>query len=193
VLYWRRLKEVAETITDTEVRLNLPGQDTAKGRKFNIEGVVDIVREEGRTVMYDLKTHDPDYIKQNLAEYERQLNVYAHIWKNLRKQDLNETAVIATRLPDSLDAAWANQDRDPSLLEDELNRWDPSYRSRLTRNTSKTRSKRSGPRWTASKMGFTPHHCPVNWTRRKSETKPLPRGCVATAMHDSHAARLGNT
>jgi hypothetical protein len=125
VLYWRRLKEVAETITDTEVRLNLPGQATPKGRKFNIEGVVDIVREQGRTVMYDLKTHDPDYIRQNLTEYERQLNVYAHIWQNLRRQELNETAVIATRLPEPLDAAWVDRHRNPAAFEDALKEWNP--------------------------------------------------------------------
>jgi len=58
VLYWRRLREIAESITDTEVRLNLPCQKTPKGRVFSIEGVVDIVREADRTTMYDIKTHD---------------------------------------------------------------------------------------------------------------------------------------
>lgn len=125
VLYWRRLREIAESVTDTEVRLNLPGQRTLKGRKFNIEGVVDIVREHGHTVMYDLKTHDPEYIRQNLGEYERQLNVYAHIWRNLRKQELNETAVIATRLPESLDAAWINRERNPASFENEVAQWKP--------------------------------------------------------------------
>lgn len=125
VLYWRRLKEVAETVTDTEVRLNLPGQQTPKHRDFCIEGVVDIVREEGRTVMYDLKTHDPDYIQANLRDYEAQLNVYAHIWRNLRKQELDETAIIATRLPDPLEKAWANKKQDPDGFEKEFEQWNP--------------------------------------------------------------------
>lgn len=125
LLYWRKLKEVAETITDTEVRLNLAGQRTPKNRPFNIEGVVDIVRGEGRTVMYDLKTHDPEYIRKNELEYERQLNVYAYIWHKLRKRDLDETAVIATRLPDPLNAAWENKERSPEVLSDELQKWDP--------------------------------------------------------------------
>lgn len=125
VLYWRRLKEVAETITDTEVRLNLPGQQTPKNRSFCIEGVVDIVRDKGRTVMYDVKTHDPDYIRQNLSEYERQLNVYAHIWQNLRQQELNETAILATQFPDTLNTAWENRRRDPGAFERELGRWNP--------------------------------------------------------------------
>lgn len=125
LLYWRRLKEVAESITETEVRLNLPGEKTPSKRKFNIEGVVDIVSGGGRTVMYDLKTHDPEYVRQNKIEYEKQLNVYAHIWRNLRHKELNETAIIATQFPDSLDKAWKNRDRDPVTLEEELRKWDP--------------------------------------------------------------------
>ena len=109
LLYWRKLKAVATSVTETEVKLALPGQITPKRRPFVIEGVVDIVREGDEVRMYDLKTHDPEYIKQNLTEYERQLNVYAHIWRNLRRQELNETAVIATRLPEALDATWANR------------------------------------------------------------------------------------
>lgn len=125
LLYWRRLKDVAATITDTEVRLNLPGQETPKKRKFSIEGVVDIVREEGHTVMYDLKTHEPEYVMKNLAEYEGQLNVYAHIWQNLRRQELNETAVVATQYPDSLNTAWENRERNPAVFEKELQLWNP--------------------------------------------------------------------
>jgi len=125
LFYWLRLKAVAEAVTDTEVRLNLAGQVTPKKRKFNIEGVVDIVREKGRTVMYDLKTHDPEYIKKNASEYERQLNVYAHIWQKLRQQELDETAVIATRFPDSLNGAWDRQKEDPDRFEEELRNWNP--------------------------------------------------------------------
>jgi len=119
--YWRRLKEVAESITDTEVRLNLPNQRSPKGRKFNIEGVVDIVRGEGRTVMYDLKTHDPEEVRKSILEYERQLNVYAHIWKNLRQQELDETAIIATRFPEEFNAVWDN----PAALDQLLQEWKP--------------------------------------------------------------------
>jgi hypothetical protein len=108
-------------LTDTEVRLNLPNQRTPRGRKFNIEGVVDIVRAEGRTVMYDLKTHDPEEVRKNLPEYARQLNVYAHIWKNLRQQELDATAVIATRFPEELNTVW---DR-PAELNQKLQEWNP--------------------------------------------------------------------
>jgi hypothetical protein len=43
--YWRKLKTIATTVTDTEVKLSLPGQVTPNGRRFVIEGVVDIVRD----------------------------------------------------------------------------------------------------------------------------------------------------
>lgn len=125
LLYWRKLRRIAETVTDTEVRLNLPGQVTPNRRKFNIEGIVDIVRSEDRTVMYDLKTLDPEYLKKNLQEFERQLNVYAHIWKNLRGQRLDDTAIIATQFPKSLDAAYERREQDPAHLEEEIARWEP--------------------------------------------------------------------
>jgi PD-(D/E)XK nuclease superfamily len=130
-LYWNRLRSLAKAITEMEVRLILPGQQTPKarntrsGRKFNIEGVVDIVSGGGRTIMYDLKTHDPDFIKSHPADYEEQLNVYAHIWRKLRKRQLNETAIIATQFPEALGAAWRNRERDPITFKRELQKWNP--------------------------------------------------------------------
>lgn len=121
--YWRKLQQIASTITETEVRLNLPGQTTPNKRKFGIEGVVDIVREDGRTVMYDIKTHDADDVRQDLPFYEHQLNIYAHIWQNLRGQPLDGLAIIATALPDSL--RHASRSEDTSLLNQELEKWDP--------------------------------------------------------------------
>jgi len=44
--YWRKLgQSVAAHVTETEVRLNLPGNRTPQGRLFNVEGVVDIVQD----------------------------------------------------------------------------------------------------------------------------------------------------
>ena len=95
LLYWRRLRDVAEKVTETEVRLHLPNQTTPKGRKFNIEGVVDIVQEGEKTIMYDLKTHDADFVRANLSSYGGQLNVYAYIWQKLRGLRLDETALLS--------------------------------------------------------------------------------------------------
>jgi hypothetical protein len=123
LLYWRVLREVAENVTDTEVRLSLPGQETPRGRDYTIEGVVDILSEEDRTVMYDIKTHNADYVRANLDLYEQQLNVYAHIWKELRKQRLDEMAVIATDFPDAIRDALASENDDE--LTYALSQWQP--------------------------------------------------------------------
>ena len=123
LLYWRVLREVAQNVTDTEVRLSLPGQETPRGRDYTIEGVVDILREEKRTVMYDIKTHNADYVRANLELYEQQLNVYAHIWKELRKQRLDEMAVIATDFPDAVRDALASENDDE--LTYALSQWQP--------------------------------------------------------------------
>jgi hypothetical protein len=110
ILYWRKLRDIAESVTDTEVNLQLPNQRTPKGRKFNIEGVVDIVREQGKTIMYDLKTHDAEFVKDNIDMYEEQLNVYAFIWRELRHQPLDEMAIIATQFPEPVVAAIRSND-----------------------------------------------------------------------------------
>jgi hypothetical protein len=123
LMYWRKLRAIAERITDTEVRLNLPQQTSPAGRTFAIEGVVDIVREDEQVVMYDIKTHDTAAIKSNLSDYAQQLNVYAFIWQNLRGQRLDETAIICTQLPEALRIAATQQDE--QRIARELPRWDP--------------------------------------------------------------------
>ena len=123
LMYWRKLRGIAERVTDTEVRLSLPQQCSPGGRTFAIAGIVDIVREDERVVMYDIKTHDTAAIVANIEDYERQLNVYAHIWQNLRGQRLDETAVICTQLPEALrHAAGMGDER---RIEHELAHWEP--------------------------------------------------------------------
>lgn len=123
LMYWRKLRAIAECITDTEVRLSLPQQRSPKGRTFTIEGVVDVVRADDRTVMYDIKTHDATAIRANIDEYERQLNVYAYIWQHLRGQRLDETAVICTQLPETLRRALGAGDE--RRIAYELEQWEP--------------------------------------------------------------------
>ncbi|MBC8446568.1 MAG: PD-(D/E)XK nuclease family protein [Chloroflexi bacterium] len=122
-LYWRKLSEVARTITDTEVRLTLPNQRTPQGRGYAIEGVVDIVREEGYTVMYDIKSQDADRIRQHPENYEKQLNVYAYIWQTLRGEPLQQTAIIATTFPPNV--ARALESGDEGHLAYALAQWNP--------------------------------------------------------------------
>lgn len=121
--YYRRLQSIAEKVTDTEVKLTLPDQLTPDGRRFTIEGVVDIVREDDEVWMYDIKTHDPDYIAGNIEQYEMQLNVYAFIYENLRSNRLDHTAIISTAFPANMKAALASGDETRINLE--MLKWNP--------------------------------------------------------------------
>lgn len=121
--YFTKLRDVATKVTDTEVKLTLPDQKTPKGRNFTIEGVVDIVRDDNETWMYDIKTHDTAYIQSNKELYERQLNVYAHIWQQLRGQALDKTAIISTAYPEGLKQAHLLNDQ--FRIQYELSKWNP--------------------------------------------------------------------
>src|SRR5262249_12260119 len=121
--YWRKLRDVALSVTDTEVRLQLPNRTTPKGRRFVIEGVVDLVREADRIRMYDIKTHYCDEVLRHQATYAAQLNVYAYIWRELRGHEVHEMGVIAVQLPERLRAAIRDDDR--AAIERELSLWNP--------------------------------------------------------------------
>jgi hypothetical protein len=123
LMYWRKMRQVAESITDTEVKLTLPNQESPAGREFSIHGVVDIVREAERTIMYDIKTHDPEYVRSHIDLYTDQLNVYAHIWHELRGEPLDETGIIGTRLPPQIHRALDAGDM--QQLEYAMQNWDP--------------------------------------------------------------------
>jgi len=123
-LYWERLRDIALQVTDTEVHLQLPTQKSPRGRTFGIEGIVDIVREaDGRTTMYDVKTHDAQCVRDNTEQYEKQLNVYAHIWTELRGERLDSTAVICTSLPKDVELAYRRGDK--KGLAAAMVKWDP--------------------------------------------------------------------
>ncbi|WP_447861133.1 PD-(D/E)XK nuclease family protein [Nitrospira calida] len=121
--YWRKLKAIATLVTETEVKLALPGLKTPKGRPFVLEGVVDIVREGNKVLMYDLKTHEESEVRAESELYKQQLNVYAYIWKRLRNQGLDGTAIIATRLPPELREAL--KARAPKAINAAMAAWDP--------------------------------------------------------------------
>lgn len=123
ILYFRKMREIAETVTETEVKLTLPEQISPKGNRFTIEGVVDIIREKNKTTMYDIKTHDADYVNANKEDYIDQLNVYTHIWQNLRNERLDGTAVIATQFPRAIKKAL---DADDDVrMHKEMEKWNP--------------------------------------------------------------------
>lgn len=121
--YYTKMHDVANRVTDTEVKLTLPDQKTPKGRNFTIEGIVDIVRDDNETWMYDIKTHDTAYIESNKELYGKQLNVYAHIWQQLRGQALDKTAIISTAYPEGLKNAHLLNDQ--FRIQYELSKWNP--------------------------------------------------------------------
>jgi hypothetical protein len=121
--YFRKLNEIANKVTDTEVKLTLPNLRTEAGRRYSIEGVVDIVREDDEVWMYDIKTHDVEYVRANKDYYSQQLNVYSFIWENIRGNQLDHTAVIATPLPPALREAIRGGD--PVLEQRILEQWKP--------------------------------------------------------------------
>ncbi|HYV91508.1 MAG TPA: PD-(D/E)XK nuclease family protein [Chitinophagales bacterium] len=123
LLYWRKLNNIAEKVTESEVKLTLPDQKTKKGKIFSIEGIVDIVREDDETWMYDIKTHDLDYIRNNKDLYEKQLNVYAYIWQHLRGNELDRTAIISTSIPYALKDAM--QKGNQKQIDTQMKEWDP--------------------------------------------------------------------
>ncbi|MCP9456138.1 MAG: hypothetical protein NNA18_08560, partial [Nitrospira sp.] len=73
--------------------------------------------------MYDLKTHEVSEVLAEKELYEDQLNVYAYIWKGLRGQSLNRTAIIATRLPNKLREALRGGNS--KAREQEMAAWNP--------------------------------------------------------------------
>jgi PD-(D/E)XK nuclease superfamily len=123
LLYYKKMKEVATKVTHTEVKLTLPEQKTNEGRNFTIQGIVDIVRDDTETWMYDIKTHDKEYVESNIDLYEKQLNVYAHIWQELRQEELDSTAVISTSIPQPLNQAFLLNDT--FRVELEMAKWNP--------------------------------------------------------------------
>jgi len=126
LFYYKKLKrQVAEKVTKTEVKLTLPEQETPAGRRFTIEGVVDIVTENDETWMYDVKTHEADYIWKNKEMYEQQLNVYAYIWEKLRSNKLDHTAIISTVLPSGLRNALRDRPGIPEKIKAETEKWEP--------------------------------------------------------------------
>jgi len=122
--YWKKNRAIVEKVTQTEVRLVLPEQRSPrKGIRYSLEGVVDIVREGEETWMYDLKTPERSAIEANIDSYRAQLNVYAHIWKGLRGNELDNCALISTALPQGLKAAIRAGSAEG--IKRELEAWDP--------------------------------------------------------------------
>lgn len=117
--YWKKNRKLIEKITSSEVKISLPERETPNEKiPYTIEGIVDIVQEKGGTWLYDLKTHDIDHIKTNIAQYKEELYVYSFIWNKLQGNELDNTVVISTQISDRLENAILK--RRPDLIEREL-------------------------------------------------------------------------
>lgn len=128
-MYYEKMSKVANNVKKTEVKLTLPDRVTSKGKRFSIEGVVDIIQEGVELAMYDIKTHDKDYIVMYKEMYSEQLNLYGHVYESLNNEKLDKTAIISTNFPKNL------------ILEfDEINQkvydeWDPEIILPYTRKS----------------------------------------------------------
>ena len=122
--YLKKNFELIKKITDAEVKLTLPERVSPNQKlKYAIDGIVDIIQEGNETWMYDIKSHDRFSIENNKELYRQQLNVYAYIWKSLRGNDLDNTAVISTSLPNTLINAIRNGNSE--YIEHEMQSWQP--------------------------------------------------------------------
>ncbi len=129
IMYIKKLLYIAETVTDTEVKLILPNKETKKGNKYSIVGVIDIIREQDSVTLYDIKTHDPNFINSNIDDFAEQLNIYAHVWQNIRGKEVNSAAIVATKIPKSLEQLAADyaskRITDQNVLQKEIDKWNP--------------------------------------------------------------------
>ncbi|PFF01368.1 hypothetical protein CN325_03750 [Bacillus thuringiensis] len=121
--YWRKMKHIANEVTETELTLMLPRQKTPSGREFSIRGNVDLLRTENKFYMYDVKTESPDDIKSSMKRYEGQLNLYAKIYYDLYGDPMAKAAIIATGQSPALRKAWISGDEEK--INEELDKWNP--------------------------------------------------------------------
>ena len=173
------------------MRLNLPNQRTPKDRKFGIEGVVDIIREETRTTMYDIKTHDPEFIRQNIGLYQDQLNIYAHIWCKLRGQQLTDTAVVSTHVPDSVKGAFRSGNAEQ--LAKAMEQWEPVIPIEFDPDNVETTIKDFGDVVDKIEGGKFSSPSVAKLRKLESASGHSATACAETAMFDIRARLTGNT
>jgi hypothetical protein len=126
-LYMTKLYDaVASHVTETEVPLTLMNNKSAGGRKFTIHGVVDIVQEHDKTILYDIKSIDNRRIneKENLEKYTNQLNVYAYMLSELRGRKVDQTCIINTDPPQQVKSI-VDFDNMTEVEREWYERWEP--------------------------------------------------------------------
>lgn len=101
-LYWAKLKDLALRATQSEVPISLSNLKTEEGRKLYDPRRGRCHRGGRQNILYDIKTHGPDFVRRNIGRYEAQLNIYAKIWSERSGSAIGGTAVIATPVPAKL-------------------------------------------------------------------------------------------
>jgi hypothetical protein len=125
VLYWLKLQEeVAKRITETEVPLTLMNQVTPSGTKYSIHGVVDVVEDRDQVILYDIKSHNFESIHEDRERFAPQLEVYAHIWAQLRGKPVHQTCIIATDPPRQVKRIQSVTDMSPTERQ-HFDAWQP--------------------------------------------------------------------
>ena len=124
--YVRKHRETAENVHETEVRLHSQEMKTKGGTSFMIEGVVDLVRDGEKTIMYDLKTQSAEQVKGREAQYRGQLNVYAWLWECSKDLQLDAFGVLALGFTKEMLRAIARKDED--AFEVEFLAWETEIR-----------------------------------------------------------------
>ena len=123
--YWITMQSVAEKVTETEVKLALPECISPAGRRFTIEGVVDIIRDDAGLEIFDIKSMPASYVLNNKPKFQEQLNVYAHILSNLKGVKVKRAAIIATGPEEGLRKELRNQQIPAAELQSLLSRLNP--------------------------------------------------------------------
>lgn len=124
-LYWVKLQEqVAGRVTETEVPLTLMNNKSPGERMFTIHGVVDVVQEQDKIILYDIKSHDYQRLHDNIESYGPQLQVYAYIWSQLRGQTVDATCIINTDPPPAVKAI-VDVTNMTDAERDAFERWNP--------------------------------------------------------------------
>lgn len=124
LVYYKKFESLAQSLSNAEMKLRLPNQETPKGRFFSITGVLDAVADEnGNKVIYDIKTLTRAAIERFIDFYSDQLNLYAYIWEQITGEKIYALRIIATRLPEEVQYALKNES--PKELEESLQKWNP--------------------------------------------------------------------
>lgn len=123
--YVKKNLDLIKTSSCSEVKLSLPEQKTPlKKYPYTLEGKIDLVRQNDKNCLYDITTRSIEQINGDIKSFSEQLNVYAHIWKSLDKNNLiDELGIISTSLPKKVQAA-IDSENDKKIAE-AFNSWNP--------------------------------------------------------------------